>query len=68
MARQPLGVQERRVLHLIAEGKNTKEIGDLLNISHKTVQSHRTKIMSKLNIRDIAGLVRHAINGGSAEL
>jgi len=62
--KQPLGAQERRVLHLIAEGKNTKEIGDLLNISHKTVQSHRTNIMSKLNIRDIAGLVRYAIKCG----
>jgi DNA-binding NarL/FixJ family response regulator len=67
MTRQPLGVQERRVLRLIAEGKNAKEIGDLLHISHKTVQSHRTNIMHKLNIRDLANLVRYAISCGMAE-
>jgi DNA-binding NarL/FixJ family response regulator len=67
-AQQALAVQERRVLRLIAEGKNAKEIGHLLNISHKTVQSHRANIMSKLNIQDIACLVRYAISYGIAEL
>jgi DNA-binding NarL/FixJ family response regulator len=62
--KEPLSIQERRVLQLIAEGKSTKAIGDLLDISYKTVQSHRANIMSKLGIQDIAGLVRYAIRSG----
>jgi len=62
--KEPLGVQERRVLQLIAEGKSTKAIAGLLDISYKTVQSHRTNIMSKLGIQEIAGLVRYAIRSG----
>lgn len=62
--KEPLGIQERRVLQLIAEGKSTKAIGDLLDISYKTVQSHRANIMSKLGIQGIAGLVRYAIRSG----
>jgi DNA-binding NarL/FixJ family response regulator len=62
--KEPLGIQERRVLQLIAEGKSTKAIGSLLDISHKTVQSHRANIMNKLGIQDIASLVRYAIRCG----
>jgi DNA-binding NarL/FixJ family response regulator len=65
--KQDLGIQERRVLRLVAEGKNSKEIGQLLGISYKTVQSHRTNIMNKLLIRDIASLVRYAIDCKIAE-
>ena len=65
--KEALGIQERRVLRLIAEGKTSKEIGDLLDISYKTVQSHRTNIMNKLDIQDIASLVRYAISSGVAE-
>jgi DNA-binding NarL/FixJ family response regulator len=46
---------------LIAEGKNVKEIGSILGISVKTAESHRTNIMQKLDIHDVAGLVRYAI-------
>ncbi len=60
--KEALGIQQRRVLRLIADGKNSKEIGELLGISYKTVQSHRTNIMNKLQIRDIASLVRYAIS------
>jgi len=60
--KKALSIQESRVLRLIAEGKNSKEIGELLGISYKTVQSHRTNIMNKLLIRDIASLVRYAIS------
>jgi DNA-binding NarL/FixJ family response regulator len=67
VVKEPLGVQERRVLRLIAEGKNPKEIGDLLDISYKTVQSHRTNIMKKLDIQDVASLVRYAISCGLAD-
>ena len=65
--KEALGIQERRVLRLIAEGKNSKEIGELLGISYKTVQSHRTNIMNKLHIRDTASLVRYAISRRIAE-
>jgi two-component system, NarL family, response regulator NreC len=60
----PLSDRERQVLQLVAEGKATKEIASLLNISVKTVESHRTNIMDKLNIHDTAGLVRYSIRHG----
>ena len=56
--------RERQVLELIAEGKTTKEVGQLLGISFKTADSHRSRMMSKLNIHDTAGLVRYAIRQG----
>lgn len=57
----PLSPREREVLQLIAEGMNMKEIGSLLGISERTAETHRARIMSKLNIRELAGLVRYAI-------
>jgi two-component system response regulator NreC len=60
----PLSIREREVLQLIAEGKNVKEIGSILGISVKTAESHRANIMQKLNIREVAGLVRYAIRQG----
>jgi DNA-binding NarL/FixJ family response regulator len=57
----PLSPREREVLQLIAEGMNMKEIGSLLGISERTAETHRARIMGKLNIRDLAGLVRYAI-------
>ncbi|HKY33163.1 MAG TPA: response regulator transcription factor [Candidatus Polarisedimenticolia bacterium] len=60
----PLSPREREVLQLVAEGKTTKEIASLLGISVKTVESHRTRIMAKLNIHETAGLVRYAIRQG----
>jgi two-component system, NarL family, response regulator NreC len=60
----PLSVRERQVLQLVAEGKTTKDIAGLLNISTNTVESHRTNIMQKLDIHDTAGLVRYAIRRG----
>jgi DNA-binding NarL/FixJ family response regulator len=56
-----LSTREREVLQLLAEGKNVKEIGDLLGISARTAETHRARIMGKLNIHEIAGLVRYAI-------
>ena len=64
----PLSSREREVLHLIAEGKNVKEIGDLLGISTKTAESHRANIMQRLGIHDTAGLVRYAIKKGLIEV
>ena len=60
----PLTARERQVLQLIAEGKTTKEAAVVLDISVKTAESHRTRIMHKLNIHETAGLVRYAIRLG----
>jgi DNA-binding NarL/FixJ family response regulator len=60
----PLTVREREVLQLIAEGQKTKEVAARLGISVKTAESHRTRIMTKLDIHETAGLVRYAIRWG----
>jgi DNA-binding NarL/FixJ family response regulator len=57
----PLSARERQVLQLIAEGHTTKAIADELNISFKTAESHRGRIMAKLGIHETASLVRYAI-------
>jgi two-component system response regulator NreC len=59
-----LSSRERQVLQLIAEGRNMKEIGALLGVSSRTADSHRTKIMKKLELSDTASLVRYAISIG----
>jgi len=56
--------RQREILTLIAEGLNTKDIGRRLNISGKTVESHRAQLMERLNIHDVARLVRFAIKVG----
>lgn len=58
--------RQREILQLIAEGKSTKEIARGLNISVKTVETHRAQLMERLDIHDIAGLVRYAIRVGLA--
>lgn len=56
--------RQREVLQLIAEGRTTREIARLLNISVKTVETHRAQLMERLDIHDVAGLVRYAIRAG----
>jgi DNA-binding CsgD family transcriptional regulator len=56
--------RQREILQLVAEGRTTKEIAAILNISLKTVETHRTQLMERLNIHDVAGLVRYAIRIG----
>jgi DNA-binding NarL/FixJ family response regulator len=56
--------RQREILHLIAEGLTTKEIASKLDLSVKTIETHRSQIMDRLNIRDIAGLVRYAVRSG----
>jgi DNA-binding NarL/FixJ family response regulator len=63
--KDPLSSREREVLQLVVDGRNTKEIGNLLYISSKTADTHRRRIMQKLNIFTIAGLVRYAMRQGS---
>ena len=61
-----LSDREREVLQLIAEGKTTKQIGLKLHVSPKTVEGHRTRIMHKLDIDNIANLTKYAIQEGLA--
>lgn len=61
---EPLSNREREVLKLIAEAKSSKEIADLLCISIRTVQHHRSNIMKKLDIKKSTDLVKYAIRKG----
>ena len=56
--------RQREVLQLIAKGENTKQIAGDLKISPKTVEYHRAKVMSALDVHDISGLVRFALRVG----
>jgi DNA-binding NarL/FixJ family response regulator len=56
--------RQREILQLIAEGNSTKEIATKLNVSIKTVETHRMQLMDRLEIHDVAGLVRYAIRMG----
>jgi two-component system, NarL family, response regulator NreC len=64
VAEDPLTPRERQVLQLVAEGKTTRQAAELLNISVKTAETHRNRIMEKLNVHETAGLVRYAIRRG----
>jgi DNA-binding NarL/FixJ family response regulator len=65
---EQLTPRQREILRSIAEGRNTKEIASDLDISVKTVESHRLQLMERLNIHDIPGLVRYAIRNGLVSL
>jgi DNA-binding NarL/FixJ family response regulator len=56
--------REREILQLVAESYSTKEIAGKLNISVKTVDNHRTNLMRKLNLHDVASLTRYALEIG----
>src|SRR6059036_791079 len=60
----PLSGRERQVLQLVGEGKSTKDIAVHLGISVKTAESHRARLMKKLDIHETASLVRYAIRNG----
>ena len=62
--RAPLAAREREIVQLLAEGKTSKEIARLLNISVKTVETHRRNIMSKLDVHSLAALTKFAIREG----
>lgn len=59
-----LTAREREVFHLIAEGLTTKEIARKLDISAKTAENHRTRVLDKLGVRNTAELVRYALRKG----
>lgn len=56
--------REREILQLIAESNSTREIAEKLDISVKTAENHRTNLMRKLDLHDVASLTRYAINNG----
>jgi DNA-binding NarL/FixJ family response regulator len=56
--------RQREILQLIAEGQNTKGIAEILKVSPKTIEYHRMKLMTSLNVHDIPGLVRFALRVG----
>jgi len=63
-----LSPREREILQLIAEGKTSREIAEILSLSIKTVQSHRTNLMQKLGLHDRADLIKYAIQKKIIEL
>jgi DNA-binding NarL/FixJ family response regulator len=63
-----LTAREREVLQLVAEGKSTKQIAELLHIGGKTVETHRQQIMNKLGTRGVADLTKYAIREGLTTL
>ncbi len=60
----PLSTREQSILVLVAEGKSSREVSELLNISIRTVETHRKNIKSKLGISSTAGLTKYAIENG----
>lgn len=65
---QQLSPRQKEVLRQIAEGRTTKQIAQTLEISVKTVETHRSQLMDRLDIHDVAGLVRYAIVVGLVEM
>jgi DNA-binding NarL/FixJ family response regulator len=63
-----LSTREREVLQLLAEGRTGTEIAQRLSLSPKTVETYRARLVEKLGIRDVAGLVRFAIQRGIISL
>ena len=61
---EELTEREIEILRQIAEGLSNKEIGEKLFISHRTVDTHRTNLMRKLNVHNIAGLIKFALKNG----
>jgi two-component system, NarL family, response regulator NreC len=67
LSTDPLSGRERQVLQLVGEGKSTKDVAALLGISVKTAESHRARLMKKLDIHETASLVRYAVRHGLIE-
>jgi two-component system NarL family response regulator len=64
----PLSQREREVLQLVAEGRSTREIAKSLHLSVKTVETHRRRIMHKLDIHNVAQLTKYAVREGLTTL
>lgn len=59
--------RQREILQLVAEGHTNKEIAQRLGVSHRTVEAHRNQLMKRLDVHDLAGLVRFAMRAGLVE-
>ncbi len=64
----PLTSREREVLQLLAEGRTTRDMAGILNLSVKTIESHRKQIMDKLDIHSVAELTKYAIREGLTQV
>ncbi|MBL4710263.1 MAG: helix-turn-helix transcriptional regulator [Flavobacteriales bacterium] len=58
---KPLTIRETEILKLIANGYSNTQIGKLLEISHRTVDTHRTNIRNKLGVSNLAGMIKYAL-------
>jgi len=67
-SRAKLSPRQTQILKLIAEGKTTKQVALALAISVKTVETHRSALMTRVGVRDVAGLVRYAVKIGLVDL
>ncbi len=67
LGKSPLTSREKEVLQLIAEGNTNREIAEILTVSKKTVETHRSNLMEKLDIHNVADLTRYAIETGIIE-
>src|SRR5438045_3569425 len=56
--------RQREVLQMVAKGYSSKEMAQILNLSPKTIETHRTQLMKQVDIHDVAGLVRYAVRTG----
>ena len=65
---EDLTSRQREIVQLLAEGRTAKEIASILGLSAKTVETHRSQIMQRLNIHDLPGLVRYAIRKGIVQV
>ena len=65
---EQLSPREREILQLVAEGKTSQEIGNSLSISSKSVDTYRSRLMRKIGVKDVAGLVKFAIQHGVISL
>ena len=65
---EALSRREREILQLVAEGKTSQQIGEILSISPKTVDTYRSRLMRKIRVDDVPGLVRFAIQHGVISL
>lgn len=63
-----LSPREREVLQLVVEGKSSKEIANIIHLSPKSVETYRSRLMQKLNVNDLPGLVKFAIQHGITTL
>ena len=65
---ETLSQREREILKLVADGKTSREIAERLSISPKTVDTYRSRLMSKIGVKNLAGLIKFAIRHGLISL